>query len=106
MRALALTHVFPRDAEDPSAPFLLTWARALADAGADVGVVAPHDAGLPPRRVVGGVPVRFVRYAPDRFERLAYRGQMHRLALSPAGSALAAALLAALTRSTRAQVRA
>ncbi|HWB71150.1 MAG TPA: glycosyltransferase [Egibacteraceae bacterium] len=106
MRALALTHVFPRHVDDPSAPFLLTWARALVEAGADVAVIAPHDAGLPRRRTVDGVPVRFVRYAPDRLEGLAYRGEMHRLALRPAGPPLVAALLRALARALRAQVRA
>ncbi|MGH8910068.1 MAG: hypothetical protein ACRD0K_27130, partial [Egibacteraceae bacterium] len=80
MRALVVTHVFPRWEGDPSAPFLLTWARALIAAGARVAVVAPWDPGLPARREVGGVPVRFVRYGPAR---LAYQGEMHLLARRP-----------------------
>lgn len=109
LRALVLTHVFPRSADDPSAPFLLTWARALRAAGVDVGVVAPHDAGLPTRQVVGGVPVLLPRYAParlERLERLAYRGEMHHLARSPAGLPLVAGLLGVLARALRAQARA
>ncbi|HVL98109.1 MAG TPA: glycosyltransferase [Egibacteraceae bacterium] len=105
MRILALTHVFPRSADDPSAPFLLTWARALLAAGVDVGVVAPHDAGLPARQTVAGVPVRLARYAPDRAERLAYRGEMHQIARTPAGPPLVASLVASLAGRLRAQAR-
>lgn len=105
MRVLVLTHVFPRAADDPSAPFLLTWARALQQAGADVGVVAPHDAGLPRRHEVTGVPVRLARYAPDRFERLAYRGEMHQIARRPTGPLLVGSLLASLAGRLGAQVR-
>lgn len=106
MRVLALTHVFPRGPGDASAPFLLTWARALRDRGVEVAVVAPHDAGLPRHHRVEGVPVARARYAPDRLERLAYRGEMHHLARTPAGPALVGALLAGLVREVRAQVRA
>ena len=106
VRVLVLTHVFPRTVGDPSAPFLLTWVRALRGAGCRVAVVAPHDAGLPARHHVGGIGVRRARYAPDRLERLAYRGEMHRLARTPAGPPLVAALVAALATATRAQLRA
>lgn len=106
MRVLALTHVFPRADDDPSAPFLLTWARALRDAGADVAVVAPHDAGLPLRQVVGGVPVRLARYGPDAWERMAYRGEMHQLARTAAGPPLIGSLVRALAAAVREQVRA
>lgn len=105
MRVLVLTHVFPRAADDPSAPFLLTWASSLMAAGADVGVVAPHDAGLPARHTVAGVPVRLARYAPDRAERLAYRGEMHQIARTPVGPPLVASLVAALAGRLRAQAR-
>lgn len=106
LRVLALTHVFPRAADDPSAPFLLTWARALREAGVDLAVVAPHDAGLPARHDVDGVRVLRARYAPDRFERLAYRGEMHQIARTPAGPPLVAGLVGALARAVQAQVQA
>jgi glycosyltransferase involved in cell wall biosynthesis len=105
VRVLALTHVFPRAEGDPTAPFLLRWAQALSGAGAKVSVVAPHDAGLPPRHVVGGIPVRRARYAPDRWERLAYRGRMDELARG-AAAPLLAGLAASLAAAVRAQVRA
>lgn len=105
MRALVVTHVFPRSPADPSAPFLLTWAQALSNEGAHVTAVAPHDAGLPRFREVGGVLVRFARYGPDRLEQLAYRGEMHRLARRPSGPPLVASLLTAMARVVRAEVR-
>jgi glycosyltransferase involved in cell wall biosynthesis len=105
MRVLALTHVFPRAADDPQAPFLLTWASALRAAGAEVGVIAPHDAGLPGAQHVGGVGVRLVRYAPGRLERLAYRGEMHQIATSPLGPPLVVSLVGSLAATVRRQVR-
>ncbi len=104
MRILALTHVFPRAEDDPQAPFLLTWARALVDARAQVTVVAPHDAGLPSTHRVGGIGVRLARYAPESRERIAYRGEMHRLALSPGGALLTVSLLTSLAMAVRRQV--
>ncbi|MPZ89243.1 MAG: glycosyltransferase, partial [Nitriliruptorales bacterium] len=106
MRVLALTHVFPRSEGDPCAPFLLAWANALRGAGVRIAVVAPHDAGLPIRHHVAGIGVRRSRYAPDGWERLAYRGQMHELVRSPAGPPLAGGLIASLTSAVRAQIRA
>jgi glycosyltransferase involved in cell wall biosynthesis len=105
VRGLIVTHVFPRYEDDPSAPFLLTWAQALHSQGVAVWVIAPHDKGLPPSRNVNGVPVRFVRYAPDRLERLAYRGEMHHIARRPGGPLLFAALLGAMARAVRVEVR-
>lgn len=106
MRVVALTHVFPRADGDPSAPFLATWARALARAGIQAGVVAPHDAGLPTRHVVEGVPVRRARYAPQAFEQLAYRGEMHQLIRRPWGPPALAGMLASLANATRSMVAA
>jgi len=106
VRVLALTHVFPRTDEDPSAPFLLTWARGLQAAGVRVVVVAPHDKGLPTRDVIGGIAVRRVRYAPGAWERLAYRGRMHQLARTPAGLPLVGGLVGALALGARDLVRA
>ncbi|MGH8904091.1 MAG: glycosyltransferase [Egibacteraceae bacterium] len=105
MRALVVTHVFPRYEGDPSAPFLLTWARALRSEGAGVFVVAPHDEGLTQHREVGGVPVRFVRYGPDRVEKLAYRGEMHYLVRRPGGPPLIASLLGTMARAVKTEVR-
>lgn len=106
LRALLLTHVFPRHADDAAAPFMLRYARGLVDAGVEVRVLAPHDAGLPDRHEVDGVPVRRVRYADDARETLAYRGHMHVESRTVAGAWTAVRLVAALRRALREEVAA
>jgi glycosyltransferase involved in cell wall biosynthesis len=49
---------------------------ALVEQGIHATVVAPHAPGLPERDTLHGVPVRRFRYAPERFETLAYAGTM------------------------------
>lgn len=106
MRVIALTHVFPRHDRDPSAAFLGTWSRALRDAGHDVRVIAPHDAGLTEVDVVDGTPVRRVRYADDARETLAYRGEMHRIVRRlPLGPPLLGSFLGAMALQLRTAVR-
>ncbi len=74
VRVLHLTSSFPRDARDHVAPFLLDLAHAEQEAGLDVGVLAPHDHGLPTVDTVAGVEVHRFRYGPAFVERLSYRG--------------------------------
>jgi glycosyltransferase involved in cell wall biosynthesis len=74
MRVLHVSASFPRSPEDTATPFLLDLLRLQRDAGWDVSVVSAHDAGLPRRHHIDGIPVRRVRYAPDRWEVLTYRG--------------------------------
>lgn len=105
MRAIALTHVFPRWDGDPSAAFLSTWARGLRDRGHDVRVIAPHDAGLHEVDVVEGVPVRFIRYAGEAQEILAYRGEMHRIALRPIGPPLVSSMMWQMAQALRRAVK-
>lgn len=76
-RVLHLTSSYPRHEHDHVAPFLLDLTAVQKQAGWDVLVVATHDAGLPDRQVLQGVPIHRFRYAPDRFEVLAYRGGGH-----------------------------
>ena len=112
MNVLFLTHAFPRDVDDPAGSFILRLAIALAGQGIQATVVAPHARGLQERETLRGVPVRRFRYAPERFETLAYAGTMAeqvrsswtaRLAL---GGLLAAAVRAAERhrKETRAQL--
>jgi glycosyltransferase involved in cell wall biosynthesis len=101
-RALFVTHNFPRRAGDAAGAFLLDLARALADDGVRVRVIAPHAAGLAPHDTVAGIPVTRVRYASDARETLAYTGTMAEQALGSATGALTLlALLRALRRATR-----
>src|SRR4029079_1927849 len=72
MKVLHLTSSFPRAKGDAAGLFLFDVTSALADAGIEVHVVAPHDAGAAEVDALGGVHVRRFRYAPVRFEHLAY----------------------------------
>jgi glycosyltransferase involved in cell wall biosynthesis len=74
VRVLHLTSSFPRDARDHVAPFLLDLAHAEQEAGLDVAVLAPHDAGLPIVDTIEGVEVHRFTYGPASMERLSYRG--------------------------------
>lgn len=76
-RVLHLTSSYPRHENDHVAPFLLDLTAVQREAGWGVTVVATHDAGLPTRHQIRGVPVRRFRYAPDAYEVLAYRGGGH-----------------------------
>ena len=77
MRALFLTHSFPRQPGDAAGSFVLKLAVALRDQGVDVHVVAPSADHLPATDRFDGIPVERFRYAPRRYEKLAYAGNMH-----------------------------
>lgn len=76
MRALFVTHSYPRRAGDVAGGFILRLATALRATGVDVHVLAPSGTGLPMRDVIDGIPVERFRYAPDSWETLAYEGTM------------------------------
>jgi glycosyltransferase involved in cell wall biosynthesis len=76
MNVLFLTHNFPRDEGDPAGSFILRLANALSAEGVRVRVVAPGAKGLAAHARVGEVQVDRFRYAPRRFETLAYGGNM------------------------------
>ena len=77
MRALFLTHSFPREPGDAAGSFVLKLAVSLRDQGVDVHVVAPSGDDLPATDRFDGIPVERFRYAPRRYEKLAYAGNMH-----------------------------
>jgi glycosyltransferase involved in cell wall biosynthesis len=76
MNVLFLTHSFPRDDGDAAGSFVLRLARALVAEDVSVRVVAPGASGLASHESLGGVHVDRFRYAPRRFETLAYGGNM------------------------------
>lgn len=80
---LHLTSSFPRSATDHVAPFLIDLVGTQRTGGWDARVVSTHDVGLPTRHDVAGIPVRRVRYAPARWEVLAYRGGGHAALSNP-----------------------
>src|SRR5258705_1995487 len=76
MKVLFLTHSFPRFHADIAGNFLLRFSSALSELGVEVLVVAPAEPGLPPTARFNGTGVDRFRYAPRRFETLAYTGNM------------------------------
>ena len=76
MKVLFLTHNFPRNEGDPAGSFILRLAKALGAEGVTVRVVAPAAEGLAGHEAMGDVQVDRFRYAPRRFETLAYGGNM------------------------------
>ena len=94
LRVLHVTSSFPRRADDPVAPYLLDLAVAQQDAGLQVRVLAPHDAGAARSERLAGVGVRRCRYAPSAWQVLAYRGGLLGRARTPAVLLLPALLLA------------
>lgn len=82
LRVLLCSTGFPRSEHDTHKPFLLHHAQALAAEGVNVTVVCPAAAGLPANETLGGVEVVRFRYAPGRFETLAYDGAMYKRVVS------------------------
>ncbi|HEU4748622.1 MAG TPA: glycosyltransferase [Gemmatimonadaceae bacterium] len=78
MKVLFLTHSFPRREGDAAGSFVLRLAVALRAEDVQVQVVAPAGPGLPASADIEGIHVDRFRYAPRRFEQLAYTGNMAR----------------------------
>ncbi len=103
MRVLFLTHNFPRVPGDAAGSFVLRLATALRGEDVEVRVVAPAIEGVPNHDQVEGIPVDRFRYAPRRFETLAYGGNMASQVQSSWGAR--AALLGFLGAEFRAAVK-
>lgn len=76
MRVLFLAHSYPRFPNDPVGSFVLRLAVALGPAGVEARVVAPGGDGLLARESFEGIVVERFRYAPRKYETLAYTGTM------------------------------
>ena len=76
MNVLFLTHAFPRHDGDAAGSFILRLALSLRGEGIDATVLAPSAPALDARDTLDGIPVRRFRYAPRRWETLAYEGTM------------------------------
>jgi glycosyltransferase involved in cell wall biosynthesis len=76
MKVLFLSHSYPRFPTDPVGSFVLRLAVALRGQDVDTRVIAPAAPGLARREEYEGVVVERFRYAPARFETLAYTGTM------------------------------
>jgi glycosyltransferase involved in cell wall biosynthesis len=76
VRVLFVTHSFPRFRGDAAGAFILRLARALAEGGTEVRVLAPSAPQLANVDTIDGIAVRRFRYAPKKWETLAYTGTM------------------------------
>ena len=76
MNVLFLSHAFPRYVGDPAGSFVLRLAKALEKVDVKVHVVAPSSNGVDSTDEVDGITVERFRYAPRRYEKLAYTGNM------------------------------
>ena len=76
MKVLFLTHSFPRTPGDAPGSFVLRLATALRGEGVETEVVAPAARGLEHHDQLDGIPVERFRYAPRKYETLAYGGNM------------------------------
>ena len=76
LKVLFLAHSFPRHSGDAAGNFLLRLAQALGPEGITVQVVAPHDDDLAATETIDGITVHRFRYAPKKYEKLAYTGEM------------------------------
>jgi glycosyltransferase involved in cell wall biosynthesis len=102
MRILVVTHNYPRFPGDPAGAYVARLARAAAEGGAEVRIVAPHTAGTPEREQVSGVQVNRFRYAPVPLERIGYRGDVRaRAFLSPLRLLVLPSYLMAFARCVR-----
>ncbi len=81
-KILFLTHNYIRRRGDFAGVFLHLLATKLTELGFEIYVVAPHDAGTPEYEEIDGVKIFRFRYAEDRDETFAYRGNMHRQVLT------------------------
>lgn len=89
LRILTITHNYPRFAGDRAGAFVARIAEGAAAGGHRVEVIAPHAPGIARDEQTGGVRVRRFRYAPDRWERVAYTGSLHHQTLLSPMAALA-----------------
>jgi len=106
VRAVFLTHNYPRDPGDLPGAFLHPLAVALRRRDVDVRVVAPSDRGRGGHDELDGVPVTRVRYARPEREDLAYSGALADGLNSPGGLLALAGLWRALRRGARAELAA
>jgi len=106
VRVIFLTHNYPRFDGDVPGAFLHPLARAVAERGHEVLVIAPSDRGKGGADELDGIPVERVRYAAPQRETLAYSGQMREAARTPGGLVALAGLWRALRRATRTAMRA
>jgi hypothetical protein len=106
LRILTITHNYPRFAGDPAGAFVARVAEGAVARGHQVEVIAPHSPGTATDEPGAGVRLRRFRYAPERFERVAYTGGLHQGTLrSPLAALAFPGFLWAFSQAVRGAVR-
>jgi glycosyltransferase involved in cell wall biosynthesis len=93
LNVACVTHAYPRWDGDVAGAFVERLVLALVNRGHAVHVIAPADEGRGGKELRHRVPVTRVRYAPARWETLAYRGTMVAAARTPWGMYAATSLM-------------
>lgn len=81
MKVLVLTQSFIRYKSDITSAYLFSLSKEIQTIGVDISVLAPHESSLPLYEKIDGIGIYRFRYAPCKFEGLAYRGNMHELVM-------------------------
>jgi len=81
VKAVWVTQVYPRRADDPLGGFLHRLARELPARGVEVEVLAPGSQGAPAEETRDGVRILRFPYGRPGGPEIAYTGEMHRAAL-------------------------
>jgi len=106
VRVLFLAHAYPRHAGDPVGSFVGNLAVALREHGVRVTVSAPSAQDLAAFEELDGIPIHRFRYAPARYETLAYTGTMGaQVRDSVSGKVAMLSYVAAAYRAVRALAR-
>ncbi|MFA5032425.1 MAG: glycosyltransferase family 4 protein [bacterium] len=78
-KVLFLTHCFIRNKDDFAGAFLFDLAKGLKDKGIGITVLAPHSKGLPKYEEIENIKIYRFQYAPEKYEYLAYKSNMHEI---------------------------
>ncbi|MDD2889218.1 MAG: glycosyltransferase family 4 protein [bacterium] len=79
LKVLFLTHCFIRNKDDFAGAFLFDLAKGLKNKGIDITVLAPHSKGLPKYEEIDNIKIYRFQYAPEKYEYLAYKSNMHEI---------------------------
>ena len=71
---LVLASTYPRWKDDATPKFVESLCRGLAEQGMKITVLAPHFEGARKSEVLNGINVYRFKYAPEKYETLAYQG--------------------------------
>ncbi len=93
MKILVLAHAYPRQRGDFAGAFIHRLNSALLKRSHDITVIAPADENSWGREELDGVEVMRIRYAPTKWQNVAYKGTMDAAVRRPRGALAVASLI-------------